>query len=801
MRAYLFGSNGPAGLPRLQYADEDVNSLAKLLSSDKCCFHVRTPPSGQTVHQIHSDILSSAAECDVDDSLLVYFAGHGALEGGKLYLLWDTTDIDYIPFTSFHVRWLQDALDLCQARHKLLILDCCHAGAAKGVRTFDQVRVDELIASNTNQILFASDRFERAREFDEYKGSFLANGIKSVIEVNEQVTSSSLVSMLRTKAFEHNRLPQPSVPVPFLFGQQSGDFVIAETESKDDTSGSAASLADNVRSPVPGPQTVTIGSGHDCHFLSLTEALQASPPESVMALSSGVYDEDVHIDRPVELRPADGNAGVEIRGTLRVSADCSVHGITFRGVSKDVVTVDRGSVSFRDCTIHAADTHSCLKALTECSVKLKNTILSGGAHGIIVAFHAKTSVDGCEIREHANVGVLVDRGQLLMTECIVEDCSIGIDVRNHAFGVIKRCRIEACPLIGIEVTTNSDVEITRNVICNNGQGLRFEHNSSGTVANNEVFSNSMSGLHVVSGASPVVQDNDIRSNDSDGVIVFSGGMGTYEKNRVSDNGAHGFDVQTMSSIVMRRNRVFRNAEDGLRVAEKCEVKSESDEFYLNECHGVDVVAEAVVGLALCVIHNCRHCGILASSSVLRVSDSEISSNGLSGAEIRGGELLARGCTITRNQTNGIWVKQSARAEISDTTFLKNGLFGALVEAYCSMSSCMIAESGQDGISFQGSGEGVVVGCQIRENDWGGIFIGNGTTPSIEGNVVENNRDGGVRIEGRGGGKISTNIIRGNKPGQILVSMPLEDLVTQIDRTTQDPGAISWVNADEDNLKD
>lgn len=67
-----------------------------------------------------------------DQMLIFYFSGHGKVdEQGQMYL----APADYDPKapaeTAISLTWLRAQLAQCEARHKILILDTCHAGCTK----------------------------------------------------------------------------------------------------------------------------------------------------------------------------------------------------------------------------------------------------------------------------------------------------------------------------------------------------------------------------------------------------------------------------------------------------------------------------------------------------------------------------------------------------------------------------------------------------------------------------------------------------------------------------------------------
>jgi len=66
------------------------------------------------------------------DTVLVFFSGHGFLDSeGRGYLAPQDCDRESLELTGLRTEKLRDLLAECRATQKLLVLDCCHAGAVK----------------------------------------------------------------------------------------------------------------------------------------------------------------------------------------------------------------------------------------------------------------------------------------------------------------------------------------------------------------------------------------------------------------------------------------------------------------------------------------------------------------------------------------------------------------------------------------------------------------------------------------------------------------------------------------------
>jgi hypothetical protein len=243
--AFVFASNGPRNLDPLKYAVEDASRIGMSLASAACGFSVTTPSPGSDAFDVRRQLLKVTESCTPNDSLICYFSGHGILEKGNLFLLWDDTDVNHPISTAIPISEVLQALRYCKAKGKLLVLDCCHAGAVVnmvGMKDAAGTRItDTNVLADNHLVLMASDRFERAREVEGLRGSFLTTNICAAlddnlydadIDLDGRLSVSDLMRWLEQRATEHNkRFPHLEVPTPYLFGQQKGQFFLTWEES------------------------------------------------------------------------------------------------------------------------------------------------------------------------------------------------------------------------------------------------------------------------------------------------------------------------------------------------------------------------------------------------------------------------------------------------------------------------------------------------------------------------------------------------------------------------------------------
>jgi energy-coupling factor transporter ATP-binding protein EcfA2 len=239
--AFIIGSNGPVEHEPLNYAFQDADNIKSIFSQAHCGFDVISPSPNSDSFEIDRQLSSIVASCNDEDTFICYFSGHGVLEKGQLFLLLDNTNVNNLFATALPVFKIMEALKHCKAESKLLILDCCHAGAVVnmlGLKSGTGVPVEEVTVKPDNHlILMASNRLEKARELKSLRGSFLTVNICSALsdKFNEadrdrdgKISIQDLKLWLEEKAKDHNKKShKDQVPYPYLFGQSKGEFFLA----------------------------------------------------------------------------------------------------------------------------------------------------------------------------------------------------------------------------------------------------------------------------------------------------------------------------------------------------------------------------------------------------------------------------------------------------------------------------------------------------------------------------------------------------------------------------------------------
>lgn len=177
--AVLIGINEyHESLGKLKYSVNDCQRLSDVLTTGTDAFSKdnvlvlsdnESPDHKPTYANIHSWLSSWLAQPKEEDTVLVFFAGHGREMNGKCYLVPTDATLQTLHVTGIPVPYIQELLNRCKARQKVLILDACHSGAGRDVSTMADPMLKTLSAGKGIYTLTSCDVNELSHEWDEKK--------------------------------------------------------------------------------------------------------------------------------------------------------------------------------------------------------------------------------------------------------------------------------------------------------------------------------------------------------------------------------------------------------------------------------------------------------------------------------------------------------------------------------------------------------------------------------------------------------------------------------------------------------
>jgi YVTN family beta-propeller protein len=162
------------GLRELAAPAHDTESLAAVLADRDIAGFEVTTLINEPHYRVGEAIGGFYRDRRRDDLTLLYFTGHGLKDdGGRLYLAMANTRRDSLLFSALSAEQIDQAMEGCPSRQKVLILDCCYSGAYPAgwaAKADPAVHALERFQGRGRTVLTAADATQYAFEGDRVRG-------------------------------------------------------------------------------------------------------------------------------------------------------------------------------------------------------------------------------------------------------------------------------------------------------------------------------------------------------------------------------------------------------------------------------------------------------------------------------------------------------------------------------------------------------------------------------------------------------------------------------------------------------
>jgi uncharacterized caspase-like protein len=169
-----------AALRQLAAPGHDAQALAEVLRDPTIAGFEVTTLVNEPHHVVGDAIGEFYHNRRRDDLTLLYFTGHGLKDDqGRLYLAMTDTKHDRLLFTGLSAQQINEAMESCLSRQKVLMLDCCYSGAFPSGHVFkadSQVHALEKFQGKGRVVLTASD----ATQYSFEGNKIIGEGLRSV---------------------------------------------------------------------------------------------------------------------------------------------------------------------------------------------------------------------------------------------------------------------------------------------------------------------------------------------------------------------------------------------------------------------------------------------------------------------------------------------------------------------------------------------------------------------------------------------------------------------------------------------
>jgi len=228
--AVIIGNNNYAAMPDLKTAITDARAIGDLLAR-RYGFEVQVLENVSR-HAILSALAEQRATLQFQDSLLIYYAGHGVVDPITERGYWLPVDADAAnPANWISNADIADMLKAMPARHVLVIADSCYSGTlmraadAELATWTDQQSWLAKLASKRSRTALTSGGVEPVSDSGSGEHSVFAKAVLDVLRDNENIIDAqSLFGPVRRQVLLNAAQTPQYADVRFT-GHEGGDFI------------------------------------------------------------------------------------------------------------------------------------------------------------------------------------------------------------------------------------------------------------------------------------------------------------------------------------------------------------------------------------------------------------------------------------------------------------------------------------------------------------------------------------------------------------------------------------------------
>jgi hypothetical protein len=218
-----------------------------------------------TIGNVERAIKRLAQVAEADDKILFFFSGHGVTHNGVSFIV--PTDGDLTKGVS--LPWVKDQFAASKAKEKVMILDACHSGAAKGVSGI----TPDLKTAGSLVMLLSCEKDQvswpdKQGQHSVFTSAVLEGLSGKAANADRKVTHRALAEYVRKSVKGWAYENQKSEQTPVLVADAAGDIILSDMALMKPARVTINNVTDPVAVAQPAIATLTTmagTSGEDKH--------------------------------------------------------------------------------------------------------------------------------------------------------------------------------------------------------------------------------------------------------------------------------------------------------------------------------------------------------------------------------------------------------------------------------------------------------------------------------------------------------------------------------------------------------
>lgn len=244
------GSYDDQSLQPLAATREDISGLEGALLNEDICYFTSCKALVDCEKNVVEKAIQNLRDAAFDDTVLLYLSGHGIKDDqGSLYFAQRDTEPDMLEASAVSAEFIRRQMDKCNSQRKILILDCCFAGAfpkgskgAAGALELERQLASELppgrgffiiSAAGEFQYAYSEGKFEQASESKPQPSLFTRHLVNGLVTGEADTDQNGIIKVGELFQYLQRKVAQERPEqTPKMFADVEEDFVIAVAARK-----------------------------------------------------------------------------------------------------------------------------------------------------------------------------------------------------------------------------------------------------------------------------------------------------------------------------------------------------------------------------------------------------------------------------------------------------------------------------------------------------------------------------------------------------------------------------------------
>ncbi|GAA1989285.1 right-handed parallel beta-helix repeat-containing protein [Kitasatospora viridis] len=452
-------------------------------------------------------------------------------------------------------------------------------------------------------------------------------------------------------------------------------------------------------------------------YATLAEALAAAEPGDTVTVRPGVFRENVLLDKPVTVLPAEGP------GTVRIDPP-----------SGTALTVTAGA-TVRDLVLEGYD--------------------SSAAAVRIAGPGATATLIGCRVDGHAAVGIEVgERAEVLLTGCTVNNPSgLGLRLRGAAVARFEDCEVSAAGQAGLAVLEGASARLHRSRL-HHAAGAGVLLSDAGSLAELtgcEIYEIRGSGVQAESRALGRLTDCEIHRVTGNGLTLDTEAELELIDCRLRDLPENAADLRGRATLTLERSTIRSFGRGALSVwdsgtavsATGCEIEDSTGDY-----PAIWVSDGARLTLTDCALHDLPDAlFVLDRDSRATVTDTSFSRIRSSAVSVSSGATVELARCRVQEAGTGLWFRDHGSGGTLTDCEISEVATGVIVTKGADpvLRACVVRGSAEAAVYVSAQGRGTFEECRALQGKGFGFHVIDGCRTVLTRCRAEQNRRAGFEF--------------------------------------------------------